>query len=118
MQSLLREIEGVGPIHTAFNYDEAFLLLEEEPDLVLLDIKLPDQNGMNLLKQIKDSEGKSEVVMLTNYVGEPYRRECRELGALHFFDKTNEFDKIPDMVKEFTVRNNSRLQDGTFHRCV
>ncbi|MDP4265523.1 MAG: response regulator transcription factor [Bacteroidota bacterium] len=101
MMILLAEIDTISAIHTAFDFDEASLLLHQKPDLVLLDIQLPGGNGMNLLKKIKSSVNQSEVIMLTNHVGEYYRQQCKELGALHFLDKTNDFERLPAMIKDF-----------------
>jgi DNA-binding NarL/FixJ family response regulator len=104
MISLIGDVDTVSVIHTAYSYDEASSMLDHKPDLVFLDIKLRGKNGINLLKRIKDSRGNSEVIMLTNHVGEYYRRQCKKLGALHFLDKTNEFDLVPGMIKEFAVQ--------------
>ena len=103
MKSLLTEVDTISTIHTAFNFDEAALLLNQKPDLVLLDIQFPGGNGINLLKQIKDSAEESEVIMLSNHSGEYYRRQCKELGALSFLDKTNEFELLPGMIKDFAA---------------
>jgi len=110
MVSLLSEVDSISAIHTAQNYDEASLLLDEKPDLALLDIHLPGKNGMHLLKTIKDSGKDCEVFMITNATGDYYRQECKKLGALYFFDKTSEFDLVPGMIKEFAGL--SRKQAG------
>ena len=105
MISLLSEVDDICDLHTAHNYDEAFFQLDKETDLVLLDIQMPGKNGMNILKQIKDSSNNCEVVMLTNSTGDYYREQCQKLGALFFLDKTNDFELVPDMIKEFAIRN-------------
>jgi DNA-binding NarL/FixJ family response regulator len=108
MISLLNEADNICVIYTAHNYEEAFLLADKNPDLILLDIQLPGKNGMSLLKRIKDSEKNCEVVMLTNYAGEYYREQCRKLGALHFLDKTNDFELVPDIIKEFAIQSSHK----------
>jgi DNA-binding NarL/FixJ family response regulator len=104
MVSLLKEADNVYVIHTAHNYDEAFLLLDKQPDLALLDIHLPGKNGMHLLKSIKDSGKGCEVFMMTNSTGDYYREQCKKLGALRFFDKTNDFDLVPGVIKDFATQ--------------
>ncbi|MEI9911364.1 MAG: response regulator [Bacteroidota bacterium] len=98
MTSLLKDTESVSNIHTAYNYDEAASLLTEEPDLVLLDINLPGRNGISILKQIKNSGSTSEVIMVSNYAGEYYRKECEKFGARFFLDKTNDFELLPGIL--------------------
>lgn len=68
------------------------------PDTVILDIQLPDESGIQLLKQIKAGFPEIQVIMLTNYDFQQYRRQCRQLGADHFLSKSQEFDKVIDAV--------------------
>lgn len=68
------------------------------PDAVILDIRLPDGSGIELLKTIKDRYPDIRVIMLTNFDYGQYRRQCRKLGADHFLNKTLEFDKIADAI--------------------
>lgn len=102
MISLLNDVDNIETIHTAGNYDEAALLFKKKPDLVFLDIRMPGKSGVKLLEQIKDSENDCEVIMLTNYTDEYYKQQCKKLGALHFLDKTNDFDLVPGMIKQFS----------------
>ena len=100
MLCLLKEVEDISTIHIAHSYDETFALLDKKPDLILLDIQLPEKNGMDILKRMKISGSLCEVIMLTNYAGEYYREQCRKLGAMFFLDKTNEFELVPARIKE------------------
>lgn len=101
MTDLLNELDNVSHIKTAENYQDAFHILDtEEHDLVLLDIQLPDNSGINLLKSIKASSSNCEVIMMSNSSGEYYRRKCQKLGAMHFLDKTSDFEMIPDLLTE------------------
>lgn len=96
--SLLTDTERVSTIDLAYTYDEATVLLDREPDLVLLDINLAGQNGIDLLKQIKDSGNSCNVIMMTNHTGEHYREKCKKLGASFFLDKTHDFELLPGIV--------------------
>jgi DNA-binding NarL/FixJ family response regulator len=102
---LLDGVDNISSIHTACNSDEAFKLLDEEkPDIALLDIQLPGKSGISILKQIKDSSGNCQVIMLTNNTGDYYRQQCKRLGADHFLDKTNDFDLVPGIVKKLEIQ--------------
>lgn len=68
------------------------------PDTVILDIHLPDQSGISLLKTFKAHYPDMRIIMLTNLDDERYRHQCRRLGADHFLSKTMEFEKIVDTV--------------------
>jgi DNA-binding NarL/FixJ family response regulator len=96
--SLLTDTKNVSTIDLAYNYEEATVLLDREPDLVLLDINLPGQNGISLLKQIKHSGNSCNVIMMTNHTGDHYREECKKLGANFFLDKTHDFELLPEIL--------------------
>ncbi|HEV7780504.1 MAG TPA: response regulator transcription factor [Chitinophagaceae bacterium] len=101
MINLLEDADNVGYINVSGNYDEARrLLATEEPDVVLLDINLPGKNGIELLKLIRQNKQQCEVIMITNHADDYYRQQCRDLGAKHFLDKSNDFGLVPGIIKE------------------
>lgn len=53
-----------------------------QPDLVLLDIMLPDKNGLELLKEIKELDKEVSVVMITAYKDAERVIEAFRLGAM------------------------------------
>jgi two-component system alkaline phosphatase synthesis response regulator PhoP len=66
-------------------------VLKEKPDLILLDIMLPNKNGIDILEEIRNDSKISDtlVVMLTNYGDEENIRRSLELGALDYLKKYN-----------------------------
>jgi hypothetical protein len=44
-----------------------------------------------------------KIMMLTNFAGLHYRLQCRECGADYFLDKSNDFDKLPQIVTELLL---------------
>ena len=101
MINLLEDADNIGYINVGGNYDEARRLLDtEDPDVVLLDINLPGKNGIELLKLIRQDKRSCEVIMITNHADEYYRQQCRDLGARHFLDKSNDFGLVPGIIKE------------------
>lgn len=101
MIEILEELDNIKHINTARDYEEGYrLFVQEKPDLVLLDINLPGKNGIELLKAIKMSGWNSEVIMLTNHADDYYRLQCKEFGAEHFLDKTNEFGLVVGIISK------------------
>jgi len=102
--SLLTEMEGVRLVGEASNGVEgADLIRELRPDVVILDIRMPERSGIGLLESIKDNPDLPVVIILTNYPYAAYRKRCFELGASHFFDKTTEFDGLEGVVRELAA---------------
>lgn len=71
---------------------------ELKPDLVVLDIQMPDGSGYDALRAIKDDAPETVVVMLTNYADPIFRQACVRAGANYFFDKTTEFHRVRDLI--------------------
>jgi len=57
-------------------------------DKIILDISLPDGSGIQLLRLFKKSKPDIDVIMFTNYASAEFKKNCMELGADHFFDKS------------------------------
>jgi DNA-binding NarL/FixJ family response regulator len=98
LNSMLAGLENVQSIIYAKNYATAILLLEEKPDIAILDINLPDKSGIELLRYIKNSNAAVTVIMLTNQSGDYYRNLCMRLGAQYFIDKSSEFEQVPSII--------------------
>ena len=97
--SLLSESGQIRIVAQAGNGQEAMDALRRlKPDTVILDIRLPGKSGIQLLKEIKTRYPEIMVIMLTNFDNAQYRRECRQLGADYFFNKTLEFELIVDTI--------------------
>lgn len=98
--SLLEESEHIKLVVHAANYAESMKMIKEvNADVVLLDINLPDKSGIELLQEIKSNHPGMKVVMLTNHANQNYREICMHMGADYFLDKSNDFEKIPDVIR-------------------
>jgi DNA-binding NarL/FixJ family response regulator len=105
LQSMLSEVENVEFLGNARNIASALALIDQtKPDVVLLDIHLeedmPDANGIDLLISLRKKYPIMKIMMLTNLTGFHYRNRCIAFGVDYFFDKSNDFDKIPGTLKE------------------
>ncbi len=100
---MLSEIEGIEIIGQAQNSLDAMELIEKlNPHVVILDIRMPQENGIKVLKAIKKNNHHLKVIIFTNYPYPQYRKRCMDLGADFFFDKSTEFEKLIDTVKYLT----------------
>lgn len=72
---------------------------KEKPDIILLDIMLPEESGLSILKKIKENPDTSKVpvVMLTNYGNDANIKKAIETGAEDFILK---YKIVPSEVVE------------------
>jgi len=109
LKQMLINIADVEIVDQAHNAADALRSISEaNPDVVILDIRLPDKSGIDVLKDIRDKKLPIRVVMLTNYPYPQYRKKCEEMGADYFFDKVAEIDEIPRVIEELTKHELNR----------
>ena len=70
----------------------------EGVDLVLLDYRLPDCDGVTVLRKIKELDPDILVILLTAYAGVQTAVEAMQLGAYHFANKPFNLDDVSAMV--------------------
>jgi DNA-binding NarL/FixJ family response regulator len=101
LETMLGTLPGASVVGTATHASRAIRnILEEKPDLVLCDLKLATGSGFDVLRAVRAAAPEIDVYMLSNFASEPYRRLAAELGARDFFDKTNDIERIRDLVAE------------------
>ena len=67
-------------------------------DKIILDIGLPDGSGINLLRTFKKTKPETDVIMFTNYPSSEFKKNCMELGADYFFNKS----EMADLIKSIS----------------
>ena len=101
LPAMLAEITGVEVIGLAADGIEAVNSIGKlKPDVVVLDIRMPGKNGMEVLQELKEFEPAPCVIMLTNYPYPQYRKKCLDMGADYFLDKSADFDGLFTVIKQ------------------
>ncbi|MGA7837345.1 MAG: response regulator [Ignavibacteriaceae bacterium] len=101
-EALSDELKEVG-YETSFINDAAKALkgLAEKPvDLILLDLKMPGVDGFDVLRELKDQNIKSKVIVLTAYADVKSAIDSAKMGASDFISKPYDFDELL-----ITIRN-------------
>jgi DNA-binding NtrC family response regulator len=87
--SYLRSLQGTScSVEAAGSGEEALQTLEQSPvDVVLLDMRMPGQDGLSVLRTIKQKWPESEVVIITGYPTVDSAKEAVRLGAYDYLAK-------------------------------
>ena len=96
---LLGEIAGVqvvGEADTAADAAEG--ILRTQPDTVVLDIRLAQGSGIDVLRAVHPRAPWIVFIVMTNFANPQYRKICMEAGASHFIDKSAEIAEIKRLV--------------------
>ena len=70
------------------------------PDCILLDLIMPEVDGLEVLKALRERGSKIPVVVLTADIQEIVRKECLELGATAFINKPLIGNKLLDTIQK------------------
>ena len=73
-------------------------ILAARPDLVVLDLRLAQGTGFDVLLELHGKATGIDVYVLSSFSYAPYRRQAEQLGALAFFDKSTDMERLRDAV--------------------
>jgi DNA-binding NtrC family response regulator len=71
-----------------------------EVDLVLLDFKLPDGDGLSILRRVKELSAETQVIMITAFSTVENAVEAMKLGAYHYVNKPFNLDEVVMLVEK------------------
>lgn len=100
---LLNEVfqnEGFETYQAANGVQALSIVDENEPDLVVLDMKIPGMDGLEILKHIKEKNRAIKVIIMTAYGELDMIHEAMEQGAITHFAKPFDIDEIVEVVKK------------------
>jgi len=98
---MLSDIENVQIAGYAMTSVDTLRLIKElTPDVIILDIKLLGESGIDILKIIKAENMVPIVIIFTNYPFPEYQQRCHDLGADYFFDKSTEFNQMVETIQK------------------
>ena len=103
ISEMLSGITGIEIVGDAANSITAIYMVNKlKPDIVTLDIRIPGESGIEVLKKIKRTQPSTTVLVLTNFPQEQYKNKCYQLGGDYFFSKSDEFEKVEEVINNLT----------------
>ena len=92
----MRDLEAT----TARNGEEALSVVkQEEPDVILLDLKMPGIDGIEVLRRLKKAYPNVQVIMLTGHGSEKDEEAARSLGAFDYIKKPVDLDALVPRIR-------------------
>ncbi len=86
-------------IRAAYNGQEALEAVTlSKPDIILLDIMMPEMNGIEVLKRIKKIDADARIIMITAFGDVESYLDSMELGAYEYINKPFETDELLEMI--------------------
>jgi DNA-binding response OmpR family regulator len=82
---------------------ELFELLESQPiDLILLDLMMPEMDGIECLHRLRQIDFRGRVLIVTALSDDQKRREALEAGADEYILKPDLFDRLPMLLERYS----------------
>lgn len=86
--------------NVALSGEQALEILEKDaPDVMLLDLKMPGMDGMEVLRRAREAFPGVQVVMLTGHGSEQDEAEARRLGVFEYLRKPVPIEKLMKVLK-------------------
>ncbi|WP_432136363.1 MULTISPECIES: response regulator [unclassified Streptomyces] len=98
-QMILNASDGIEVVATAEGARAADVIRRERPDVVLLDIRMPDVDGLTVLRQVQTLPEPPHVAMLTTFDTDEYILTALRSGAAGFLLKDTEPEQLAQLVR-------------------
>ena len=82
-------------------------LRDMKPDLAIVDIKMPGLSGLKVLSEIRKENKTIKFIILTFNSSDYYRRVAIQSGADYFFSKSDDFEKVSQVVAGMAAKTDS-----------
>lgn len=97
---MVRAETGLRVVGEAYSGEEAVEKMRElRPDLILMDIILPQMNGVDATRVILDEEPKIKVLALSNYSNRALVHKALQAGARGYVRKDHAFEELLDAIR-------------------
>jgi CheY-like chemotaxis protein len=83
-------------------------MTEDLPDVMVLDLKMPGMDGMEVLRRAKEAYPDVQIIMLTGHGSEKDEKEARRLGVFEYLQKPVAIEKL---MKTITEAYKSKFDD-------
>jgi len=94
------EMRDVGSA-VAYDGESALRMVEDdEPEVIILDLRMPGIDGIEVLRRVKNTHPQIEVIILTGHGSDEDRKTCMELGAFAYLQKPVDIEALSETLKQ------------------
>ncbi len=89
--------------NAAYDGHQAFEMLKEGiPDVMILDLRMPGIDGIEVLRRVKEQYPHVQVIILTGMGTEEDKKKVKDLGAAAYLEKPVDIDELITVIKNIT----------------
>jgi CheY-like chemotaxis protein len=90
------------------------LIQKDDPEVIIVDLKMPGIDGFDVLQKVKESRPDIEVIILTGHGNDADGRRCMELGAFAYMQKPLDINELSETIKAANekIRQRKAAADG------
>lgn len=98
IQLFIPECEVIG---TAYNGLEGYQMIREKnPDIVITDIRMPQADGLEMIRMLKEEDCTAKFILLSGYAEFEYARKGMQLGVQFYINKPVEEEELRDCLRQ------------------
>jgi DNA-binding NtrC family response regulator len=99
-------------VGTAYDGEEALSKLkQEEPDVMVLDLRMPGMQGMDVLREAKKAYPLVQVIVLTGHGTDKDAEEAKKLGGFDFLNKPADIDHLERKIRNACQEKRGRTME-------
>jgi CheY-like chemotaxis protein len=87
------------------------LIKEDEPEVMILDLRMPGIDGIEVLKRVKKTNPAIEVIILSGHGSEADRESCMKMGAFAYLQKPVDIDELSETIKKANTQIRLKQKD-------
>ena len=110
----IRQIPAIDLVGIADTEASAIALAQQQAiDLIILDLQLKRGTGFGVMRALATTSLRPRILVMTNYDLPAYKDAALALGATHFLDKSRDYERLPELIKEMCNEPLSSTPEGT-----
>lgn len=104
------ESEGFDVVTAAQGSDALVAVHEKEFDIILTDLNLPDANGIDMVRKIKEVSADTEIIMITGFGSLEKAIDATKAGAFYYIEKPVNFDELTLLIEKAVERKRQKME--------